>query len=119
MSRSLPGMPRPWANSRAQHKAGKGRSVLSWFEVWEKPDETRAGGEAGGPQRAPGEQHCPAALRKPISERARSRWPKQTGATVAAGGGRREGSETRVKAIGSGSASSRLDSQKPVDRPVS
>lgn len=65
---------------------------------------------------------APAALRKPISERspsqrARSRWPKQTDATVAAGW--REGIETRVKAIGSGSASSRLASQKPVDRPVS
>lgn len=59
---------------------------------------------------------APAALRKPISERARSRWPnRQMLQWQQAGGGEWD----KVKAIGSGSASSRLASQKPVDRPVS
>ena len=42
-----------------------------------------------GTERALGEQHCdgaaPATLGKPISETSRSRWPRQTAMTMAAG----------------------------------
>lgn len=82
------------------------------FRVWEMPGETKAGDRLKGPREHWVSNTVSAASGSP----SQSRWPRDRHDNDS---GRQEGGETTVKTIGSGSASSRLASQKPVDRPVS
>lgn len=102
---------------------GKGRDVLSWLGESGRNLKTRAGERLRSLRGHWGSKYCEhmtglprTALGKPISEIQEQMAIKDRHYN---GSGVAEGSKTRMKTIGSGSASTRLASQKPVDRPVS